>query len=29
MIRRQHVAADFFPEAEAMRAAYEEKVGNA
>lgn len=29
MIRRQHVAADFFPEAEAMRAAYDEKVGNA
>lgn len=29
MIRRQHIAADFFPEAEAMRAAYEEKVGNA
>lgn len=29
MIRRQHVAADFFLEAEAMRAAYDEKVGNA
>lgn len=28
-IQRQHVVADFFPEAEALRTAYDDKVGNA
>jgi hypothetical protein len=29
MIKRQHVASDFFPEAEALRTAYDDKVKNA
>ncbi len=29
MIKRQHIVEDFFPEAEAMRTAYDEKVKNA